>query len=228
MEITNLKKWLHQKYVVDRLNMKEISLLMYDTRSNSPNVGTWIDKLGIPKRSQSEAVAMQWEDNNCRRERQAKFMKEKMAAGTEGREKLIRHMQTEEYRQVASLSKIGDKNPMYGITGDKHPQWNASLTDLERLKSRNYKEYVDWRTSVFERDDFTCQACAYDKGGYLNAHHLNSYHWDKKSRLDINNGVTLCVPCHKEFHDIYGYKENDFFQFTQFQVSKSIVSKTLF
>ena len=112
---------------------------------------------------------------------------------------------------------MGANNGMYGVRGDKHPKWNAELTEEERLIKRAYPEYTEWRTQVFERDKYTCQICGDNKGGNLVAHHLNGYHWDKKARVDINNGVTLCESCHDDFHSIYGYGDNNIFQFAQYQ-----------
>lgn len=64
---------------------------------------------------------------------------------------------------------------------------------------RNYPEYIKWRTSVFERDDYTCQNCK-QIGGELNAHHILSYKDYPEQRIEINNGVTLCKSCHKKEH----------------------------
>ena len=67
-------------------------------------------------------------------------------------------------------------------------------------QTRNFPEYDNWRTSVFERDSYTCQKCG-KIGGELNAHHIKSYSGHKKLRLDIDNGITLCAsPCHKKEH----------------------------
>ena len=63
--------------------------------------------------------------------------------------------------------------------------------------SRKYKE---WRTAVFEYDDYTCWVCGIrgnQIGCYLEAHHLKSWAKYPKLRYKINNGVTLCKECHK-------------------------------
>lgn len=64
---------------------------------------------------------------------------------------------------------------------------------------RNSPEYKIFRSLVYDRDDYTCQHCG-KKGCELNAHHTKSYKNHKKLRLDISNGITLCVPCHKKEH----------------------------
>jgi len=76
--------------------------------------------------------------------------------------------------------------------------WNKGMgmaTEDSRL--RWSPAYKLWRESIFERDDYTCQYCG-DRGGKLNADHIKSYALYPKLRLDINNGRTLCVPCHKQ------------------------------
>lgn len=94
-----------------------------------------------------------------------------------------------------------------GLVGELNPQYNPNLTDEERIVNRDYLEYTNWRDEVYKRDDYTCQKCGQRKGD-INAHHLDGYHWDKEHRTDINNGVTLCVSCHKSFHKTYGNHDN--------------------
>ena len=64
---------------------------------------------------------------------------------------------------------------------------------------RNYQDYSEWRTKVFERDDYTCQKCG-QRGGQLNAHHKKPFSKYPDLRTDLNNGITLCVKCHRETH----------------------------
>jgi 5-methylcytosine-specific restriction endonuclease McrA len=70
----------------------------------------------------------------------------------------------------------------------------------ERKDQRFTKEYKRWRYDVFARDKFTCQECDDKKGGNLNAHHIKSFANFPSLRLDIDNGITLCEPCHKKKH----------------------------
>lgn len=99
--------------------------------------------------------------------------------------------------------------------------YNHNLTDEEREYGRNIEGYTEWRNKVYERDKYTCQCCGDNKGGNLNAHHLNGYHWFKEGRTDVNNGITLCDNCHKEFHDIYGYNNNTKKQYEEFIINKN-------
>lgn len=101
------------------------------------------------------------------------------------------------------------------ITGKNNCNYNHNKTDEERLIERKYLEYYKWRKSTYKKDDYTCQKCLI-KGGRLNAHHIEGFASNKDLRTDINNGVTLCESCHKEFHKIYGLKDSDRNQLDEF------------
>jgi len=75
--------------------------------------------------------------------------------------------------------------------------------DLER--NRSSKEYKEWRNRVFERDDYKCQKCG-TRGVVLNAHHTREWALYPHLRYDLNNGVTLCIDCHKKCHKKRGRK----------------------
>lgn len=104
-------------------------------------------------------------------------------------------------------------------SGINHWKYNPNITKKEREKKRLYlgeEIYNNWHNSVFERDNYTCQCCGDNHGGNLEAHHINSYNWDKENRFNIDNGITLCNKCHKKFHHLYGYGNNTKKQFEEF------------
>lgn len=92
------------------------------------------------------------------------------------------------------------------VTGDKNPNWRSDLPPEERAKRRDMYKQANWRQKVYERDVFTCQKCGDDKGGNLNAHHIEAHAACKEKRWSVDNGITLCAPCHRSFHRKYGLK----------------------
>ena len=91
--------------------------------------------------------------------------------------------------------------------GEKNYQWKGGVKS-ENERIRNSMEYKDWRTSVFERDNYTCQNCLSRNGNghkiRLEAHHWLPFHMYVSGRFEINNGHTLCVDCHNDFHSFCG------------------------
>jgi len=76
--------------------------------------------------------------------------------------------------------------------------------DKKGRKLKDYRQsakYLNWRLSVFKRDNFTCLICQ-KVGGELNAHHIKSWAKYPELRYDINNGITLCKDCHKMIHKL--------------------------
>ena len=126
---------------------------------------------------------------------------------------------------LAKFNRSGTNNGMYGVHrfGKDNPNYKIDKTEEERNYGRLLEGYGLWRDSVYKRDNYICKCCGYDKGGNLNAHHLDGYSWCKEKRTDIDNGVTLCDKCHKEFHSIYGYFNNTKEQFIDFMKSKSVL-----
>ena len=122
-----------------------------------------------------------------------------------------------EVNSGARSHMFGKKRPDHSIKmrGKNHPRYNFNLTDAERSQHRRYFEYDIWRTSVFERDTYTCQCCGTKKSPF-NAHHLESYDSFIDLRTLLSNGITLCVGCHKKFHKQYGRGHNTNIQFKEF------------
>jgi hypothetical protein len=75
-----------------------------------------------------------------------------------------------------------------------------------RTAKRDFDDpkYKAWRSSVFIRDNFTCQLTG--KKGELQAHHIERWADKPDLRYDTNNGITLC----KEAHAMVTGKEDQY------------------
>ena len=67
---------------------------------------------------------------------------------------------------------------------------------IDRLQ-RYSPENKQWRIETFKRDNYTCQICGV-RGTNLEADHIWPWAYFEESRFDLNNGRTLCKPCHQE------------------------------
>jgi hypothetical protein len=56
---------------------------------------------------------------------------------------------------------------------------------------------------------------------------MNGWNWCVEERYDIDNGSSLCVPCHNTFHLIYGKGKNTKAQYEEFKQVSSIFIKIL-
>ncbi len=82
------------------------------------------------------------------------------------------------------------------MTGANHPNWKGGATP-ENTQIRESHAYKIWRENVFKRDDYRCQDCG-QRGGDLEAHHDLPFTHFPELRLEVLNGETLCVPCHRK------------------------------
>ena len=107
---------------------------------------------------------------------------------------------------------VGENNPNWSKFGTEHPRWTEFKKHPFYKSIREIFKYVEWRKSVFERDNFTCRLCGIS-GVYVEADHYPKRFIDivrdndiqdigdaiKCTELwDVGNGRTLCVPCHRK------------------------------
>lgn len=124
-------------------------------------------------------------------------------------------------------SKIkGRPNPTKGIKrpktcGEKHHNWKGGVSGF-RGQLYHSIEYRQWRSDVFQRDNYTCVWCG-TCGYKLEADHIVPFSYivkkyniktvqqglDCNELWNINNGRTLCKECHKKT-DTYLVKANKY------------------
>lgn len=80
-------------------------------------------------------------------------------------------------------------------SGEKHVAWKGGVTSLKR-KLAVSTDWKEWRESIFVRDNYQCFDCG--NKGYLEPHHIIPLKENLNKIFDINNGITLCRPCHKK------------------------------
>ncbi len=85
--------------------------------------------------------------------------------------------------------------------GENHHNWKGGISSINS-RIRQSKEYKLWRKSVFERDNFYCVFCGYKSRGKrpadIHADHIKPFAYYPELRFAIDNGRTLCIPCHKK------------------------------
>ena len=108
-------------------------------------------------------------------------------------------------REIRKGTQAGEKNHFFGrshspetgkkVSGENHYNWQGGRT-AENKRMRKSPEYRLWREAVFARDNHTCRFCG-KRGGELHADHIKPFAYFPELRFAIDNGRTLCVPCHK-------------------------------
>lgn len=100
---------------------------------------------------------------------------------------------------------------------ENNVNWKGGITKINRL-IRRMKEFKDWRSAIYKRDNYTCQKCFLKKevSGKLHPHHIymlykiieeenikTSQEARECKRLwDIKNGITYCKDCHFNYHGL--------------------------
>lgn len=143
----------------------------------------WFRDLGIQKRSKSEAIALQWVNNDERRISQSERFETTVKAYT------AIHGNNAKRPDVAkkiSIAKMGAGNAMYGKFGAANPQWKGGKVTY---RGRGWRGI---RVQVIRRDGGKCRICGSKKG--LQVHHITPYRETQDN--SPGNLITLCPACH--------------------------------
>jgi len=127
---------------------------------------------------------------------------------------LLKH--TKKTKKHISKTKTGQhwtRERRIKFCGKNTSGWKGGVSSENEIM-RKRLEYKLWREAVFARDNWICQKCkirnylGLGKTIYLHSHHIFNFVKYPELRFVIDNGITFCRDCHKEFHKKYGNKNN--------------------
>lgn len=215
------KEWLYEQYIVHR---KTISKIAEETSKSASCIRKNLCINDIKIRNNRECQLgrkILWKD---------KISKTRKKLFSQGKIKptFLGKKHSEESKKKISLSRIGRKFPKLSAikkiqnSGSGNPNYGKRGKDASGYKGdkcisplrsqiRCSRKYKEWRTSIFERDNYTCQHCN-SRGGDKHAHHIKEFStilnenniksfndaMKLKELWDMSNGITLCENCHKK------------------------------
>lgn len=113
--------------------------------------------------------------------------KRKISLAVKGHKRALGYKWTPE-----QLAKVKDRN-----RGEKSHWWKGGISPLNN-KIRHCLKYRQWRSDVFERDNYTCQECDKRGGGRLETHHIKSFAVILKENSIVSLDMALdCEDCGK-------------------------------
>jgi hypothetical protein len=99
------------------------------------------------------------------------------------------------------------------LSGSNSIFWEGGTTYSATRELRRKSDQSTWSKYIRKRDGACCNCGCVDN---LHAHHIENFNDHPEKRLDKDNGLALCVDCHKLFHRVYGKKRNDKQQIYEF------------
>jgi transposase len=219
------KDELFKLYVIERKSSYEIATIFGVSEQTVLN---WLKKYDIPRRNHSENTYYRFKNSEfkekfktimktvCGKPEIRKKISEKSKQrwqDPEYREKLklkhkIRWSYPDYKKKMSDIRKQLWKDPIYKLKIRK------SLSKVKRYKQqrepreeRKLLEYKLWVEAILKRDNYTCQKCG-KRGKKLEVHHIFNWADYPELRYAIDNGITLCRECHREFHKQFGLRKN--------------------
>lgn len=72
-----------------------------------------------------------------------------------------------------------------------------SHRDAKKLNRFRDKRQRVWSAEVRKRAHYLCEECG---SRAVDSHHIIHFHLDETLRYDVNNGIALCLKCHRKKH----------------------------
>ena len=182
------KEYINSKTLMKyKCSCRNISKISFGSFKN----GNRCKKCGIKKRSEKRkfsfnCVKQYFKDQSCEliEKRYISYnikMKYKCSCGNISKISFGSFKNGVRCMKCASLKRSGINSNLY----------NFNLTDEERKEKRWTSEYKRWAKNIYKQNNYTCQKCS-QRGGKLNAHHIESWNSNKELRLEESNGITFC------------------------------------
>lgn len=101
--------------------------------------------------------------------------------------------------------------------GKQNPNWQGGISS-QNERFRGSSKIRLWKKAVFIRDNYICQKYKI-RGGKIVSHHINNFADFPELRTIVLNGITLSERAHKEFHSIYGIRNNTHEQLREYLIN---------
>ncbi|MDP2363629.1 MAG: HNH endonuclease, partial [Ignavibacteria bacterium] len=172
-----IKDWLVKHYINQCWVYSQICKELH---INARTLMRYMRQYSIPIRNPSEAVKLQWIRNPKKAESLLGIPHPTIRGDNNPAKRPSSRLKN-------SLSKRGNKNPMFNILGKDNPCWKGGKMTLRG------KGWNSIKTQVKRRDNNICQECGSTEK--LEVHHIVTYR-NKKNFNKLTNLVTLCHNCH--------------------------------
>lgn len=125
-------------------------------------------------------------------------IKNKISNALKGR--VIHYQSAETRKKISEIQKgkkLSEKTKLNMSVSHKK-RW-AKIPRKPYIDRHDSQDYQNWRLLVYKRDNYICKTCG-RANGKIHAHHIKGFIKYPELRYSVDNGITLCVSCHKKLH----------------------------
>lgn len=179
---------------------KSVNTISSEIGVGRKNINRWMEDENVPRRGQSEAELMKWEQMSPEeREAQVEAAHEKnreLAANGELAMRRWRRENPEEARELSvkwasTLAERREENGMKGVTGQDHPNWRGGKSVYDAVKRQ--LPGPSWNTIRSRYESEPCENCGAET---TDVHHIVPLLCGGTN--DDYNLMPLCRSCHHE------------------------------